>query len=107
MRFVSAVRQGALYAVVGLAAGACGGQVSEGSRGDASRGLDSAGSPSGDSGGGGGGGGGGNESCAALADCCGGFIGSMAASCEAVADMGDDQACSNQVDVYRSQGFCE
>jgi hypothetical protein len=31
----------------------------------------------------------------------------MAASCEAVADMGDDQACSNQVDVYRSQGFCE
>lgn len=106
MRFGMAVGRGSLLALVAFAA--CGGEVSGGTeRGDASPGVaaDDGGtqgteaSP--------GGGVVGYSSCAALADCCGGFTGSTAASCEAVADTGDDPTCSNQVDVYQSQGFCE
>ena len=46
------------------------------------------------------------ESCAALADCCGEFSGSEAASCNTVADMGDDGACASQVETFQRGGSC-
>jgi hypothetical protein len=47
-----------------------------------------------------------DESCAALADCCGEFEGSAADTCNAVANTRDEDGCANQVTTYQSMGEC-
>jgi hypothetical protein len=121
---VGPIPKGSAHSVATLACAAlllvagCGGQVAQTARGgggdagisgaaaDGSGGSTSGGSTSGGDGGGSASSIVGDDSCASLADCCSEFQGAEAASCNAVADADDSQACSNQVDTYLAQGFC-
>jgi len=47
-----------------------------------------------------------DESCAALADCCGEFSGATAASCNATVNASDDAKCADQVTALQGQGAC-
>jgi hypothetical protein len=90
----------ALVCVV-LASGSCGGRVVQTPGSGVASGV-----PSGDAAADGGASAGGTWSCAALADCCGEFLGSVAAARNAVAGSSDDAMCAAQVDAYQAQGAC-